>query len=212
MCVRDGDSHEWVLNEREYALCVSKYMSFVFMGFWFRCWVLSCLLNFNAHRAADADAAACFTRIITLFMADLTVISGVILRLDFFGLKMNLNWNFFALVFSQFRYVWLLFCDLTLRCVHGYWTVTPFCPSTDKPKAFRYKLLCFIISHAKRVHATSNFHHRCCCIGHKITRKETRHSSSLLSNGECFMHGEQFEYHFVAKANASATCERASKI
>lgn len=60
--------------------------AFVFMGFWFRCSV-SCLLNFNTSRellGRSAGAAngghCCFTRIITLFMADLTVISGVILR------------------------------------------------------------------------------------------------------------------------------------
>lgn len=174
------------------------------MGFWFRCWV-SCLLNFNAHRAADADAAGCFTRIITLFMADLTVISGVIRRLDFFGLKMNLNWIFFALVFFLLPIslaVLRFNPSMCVRCVR-YWTVT-ICSSTEtrqarKPKAFRYKLLCFIISHAKRVHATSNFHHRCCCcIGHRKTRKETKFEFIA----QCFMRGKRFhiKFHFVAKA------------
>lgn len=87
--------------------------AFVFMGFWFRCSV-SCLLNFTSSRellGRSAETAngghCCFTRIITLFMADLTVISGVILR-RFFWTQIEFKLK----IFRYFSFLPLSLCWL----------------------------------------------------------------------------------------------------
>lgn len=156
--------------------------------------------NFNTRTSSCGLAAGgcrrCFTRIITLFMVDLTVISGVILWRFFFsfcvsrtnGLEMNLNWK----ILRNFLFRWL-----RGRCAGWFWFNPSVCgrlgfaygmaakngletdrasssPQSAHGESTRYKLLRFIVSHAKRVHATSNLHHR---LHWHAARWKTSHSS-----------------------------------